>query len=99
MNTPIRSNNAPRRFIRAVAIARNDDDVIVASGPLALNAQQPGPEIEDQVIPLNGICVPYPDTELCSRRRNREFGGCSFLVRRQHLLSNIATVSAGPWPF
>jgi hypothetical protein len=77
---------AVHQAVRAPAtrVEPSRDDVSRSASPLALNAQQTGPKIKDQVIPLvvEGPC--NTDTQFERARRDLRLSERAFLIRRQH---------------
>ena len=78
--------------VPAVRAGANDQDVAVVAGPLALHANEPTPDVEDEVVPLEGVRVPDADAQSRGVPRNGELGDCALLIGREHAID----ASRGP---
>jgi hypothetical protein len=71
--------------VAAGRIAPNDDDIHIERCPLALDANELVPQIEDEVVSLtfrDRLQHPYAESD-CGNR-NLGLGDCTLLIRRQH---------------
>src|SRR6266511_102051 len=80
-------------------IATQDDNIAVPPRPFALDPDQPRANLENHVVTatLHHWSVDV-DPEFDRRVYDRRLRDRTFLITGEHL-SNVATQSAGPWPF
>src|SRR5262249_8754508 len=71
--------------IPPIAMARDSDDISMTTRPLALDADEAGAKIEDQVVALDGERAPNADPEVRRRLCIRELCDCAFLICREHV--------------
>jgi hypothetical protein len=85
MNEPVRPSSAPTRS--------DLYNVACPDGPLTLNAQQVGPQIQDKVVALVTERLEYADAELQRLEHDRLLRKHALLIGRQHGQHSTRTAS------